>query len=65
MITTIDSIATPISDVDFPSVTVCPGKGALKNHFNYIEKMLNEVDLDSPYGEIDLLSFIINYNCQK
>jgi hypothetical protein len=40
-ITTLDSIATPIQEVQFPTVTVCPHEESPPDNWSYLEKFLN------------------------
>ena len=47
VVTTIDSIATNIAEIDFPSVTICREQFSLKDPMNYIEKLLNLADANA------------------
>ena len=40
-ITTLDSIATPIQEVQFPTVTVCPHEESPPDNWSFLEKFLN------------------------
>ena len=56
VITTVDSFSVPLDTIEFPSVTVCPEPGSVKDNFNYIEKLLNLIDVaqtpkTSPAGD--------------
>ena len=44
-ITTLDSIATPIQNVQFPTVTVCPHEYASPDNWAFLEKFLNAVKI--------------------
>ena len=42
-ITTLDSIATPIQEVQFPTVTVCPHEESPPDNWSFMEKFLNAI----------------------
>ena len=42
-ITTLDSIATPIQEVQFPTVTVCPHEESPPDNWSFLEKFLNAI----------------------
>jgi len=42
-ITTIKSIATPITNTQFPTVTVCPNEDTLPDPWSFLEKVLDEI----------------------
>ena len=46
VVSTIDSYAVPLEEADFPSITLCPEPGSLIDPINYIEKVLNYIDVD-------------------
>ena len=43
-ITTLESIANPIQDVHFPTVTVCPHEKNVPDNWSFLEKLLNAAD---------------------
>ena len=45
-ITTLDSIAVPIEEVQFPTVTVCPNPESPPDNWSYLEKILNIFETD-------------------
>ena len=45
VVTTIDSFSVPVTEIGFPSVTVCSDSRGLLDPMNYIEKVLNHVDV--------------------
>ena len=47
-ITTLESIATPIQKVQFPTVTVCPHEDSSPDNWSFLEKILNSIDLSDP-----------------
>ena len=47
-ITTLESIATPIQKVQFPTVTVCPHEHSPPDNWSFLEKILNSIDLSDP-----------------
>ena len=47
-ITTIESIATPVQEVQFPTVTVCQNQKNRPDNWSFLEKLLNILD----FGEI-------------
>ena len=44
IITTIESIATPIQEVQFPTVTVCQNTKTHPDNWSYLEKLVNILD---------------------
>ena len=50
-ITTLESIATPIQKVQFPTVTVCPHEQAQPDNWSFLEKFLNALTLSGPHSE--------------
>ena len=50
-ITTLESIATPIQKVQFPTVTVCPHEQAQPDNWSFLEKFLNALTLSGPKSE--------------
>ena len=49
-ITTLESIATPIQETLFPTVTVCPHEDNPSDNWSFLEKFLNSVDLSGNNG---------------
>ena len=43
VVTTLDSIAAPIEEVDFPTVTVCPEEYGPPNNWAFLETLLNSL----------------------
>ena len=44
-ITTLESIATPIQNAQFPTVTVCPHENSPPDNWSFLEKFLDAVDI--------------------
>ena len=49
-ITTLESIANPIQDVHFPTVTVCPHEKNVPDNWSFLEKLLNAADPNTNIG---------------
>ena len=49
-ITTLESIANPIQDVYFPTVTVCPHEKNVPDNWSFLEKLLNAADPNTNIG---------------
>ena len=45
-ITTLKSIATPIQEVQFPTVTVCPHEDTPPDNWSFLEKLFNAFAFD-------------------
>ena len=55
-ITTLESIATPIQKVQFPTVTVCPHEHSSPDNWSFLEKLLNSIDLTNPNLRNDIIN---------
>ena len=55
-ITTLESIATPIQKVQFPTVTVCPHEDSPPDNWSFLEKILNSIDLSDPNLRNDIIN---------
>jgi hypothetical protein len=55
-ITTLESIATPIQKVQFPTVTVCPHEHSPPDNWSFLEKILNSIDLSDPSLRNDIIN---------
>ena len=55
-ITTLESIATPIQKVQFPTVTVCPHEHSSPDNWSFLEKLLNSIDLTNPKLRNDIIN---------
>ena len=49
-ITTLESIANPIQDVQFPTVTVCSNEKNVPDNWSFLEKLLNAADPNTNTG---------------
>ena len=47
-ITTLKSIATPIQEVQFPTITVCPHEDTPPDNWSFLEKFLNALAFSGP-----------------
>ena len=55
-ITTLESIATPIQKVQFPTVTVCPHEHSSPDNWSFLEKILNSIDLSDQSLRNDIIN---------
>ena len=49
MITTLETIAAPVKQIQFPTVTVCPSEMAPPDYWSFLEKLLNAASWQSYY----------------
>ena len=59
-ITTLESIATPIQDVQFPTVTVCPHENTKPDNWSFLEKILNALNFNSNIVKQGIINPIIS-----
>ena len=52
-ITTLDSIATPIQEAHFPTVTVCPHEKNAPDNWSFLEKFLNALDFSTENSQFE------------
>ena len=50
-ITTLESIATPIQNIQFPTVTVCPHENSEPDNWAFLEKIFDSIQLDESGAE--------------
>ena len=55
-ITTLESIATPIQKIQFPTVTVCPHEHSPPDNWSFLEKILNSIDLSDQSLRNDIIN---------
>ena len=48
VITTLDTISAHVSEIQFPTVTVCPYGGTLPNNWGYIQTLLDQMPYNCP-----------------
>ena len=48
VITTLNTISAHVSDIQFPTVTVCPEQGTIPNGWGYIQTLLDQIDYNCP-----------------
>ena len=58
-ITTLESIATPIQTVQFPTVTVCPHEHSAPDNWSFLEKFLNTLNLSDSNLQEDIIHPIL------
>ena len=58
-ITTLDSIATPIQEVQFPTVTVCPHEHSPPDNWSFLEKILNMINVSDSNSRNDITNPIL------
>ena len=58
-ITTLESIATPIQKVQFPTVTVCPHEDSSPDNWSFLEKILNSIDLSDPNLRNEIINSLL------
>ena len=58
-ITTLESIATPIQKVQFPTVTVCPHEHSPPDNWSFLEKVLNSITQNDPDLRKDIMNQIM------
>ena len=59
-ITTLESIATPIQDVQFPTVTACPHENTKPDNWSFLEKILNALNFNSNIVKQGIINPIIS-----
>ena len=58
-IPTLESIATPIQTVHFPTVTVCPHEHSALDNWSFLEKFLNTLNLSDSNLQEDIIHPIL------